>query len=72
MNAPQYFTYLLTQWSNAVEITFLPVVRPTEEEKKDVTKYRDRLQEVKLFIIIIYYYYYYYINLIYFHNNFLF
>jgi len=46
LNAPQYFTYLLTQWSNAVEITFLPVVRPTEEEKKDVTKYRDRLQEI--------------------------
>jgi len=46
LSATQYFTNLLTQWSNAVEITFLPVVRPTEEEKKDITKYRDRLQEI--------------------------
>jgi 1-acyl-sn-glycerol-3-phosphate acyltransferase len=46
LSASQYFTSLLTQWSNAVEIIFLPVVRPTEEEKKDPTKYRDRLQEI--------------------------
>jgi len=46
LSAFQYFSSLLTQWSNAVEITFLPVVRPTEEEKKDVTLYRDRLQEI--------------------------
>ncbi|ORX48980.1 acyltransferase [Piromyces finnis] len=46
LSALKYFSNLLTQWSNSVEITFLPVVRPTEEEKKDVTKYRDRLQEI--------------------------
>jgi len=46
LNGFQYFVFLLTQWSNAVEITFLPMVKPTEEEKKDVTKYRDRLQEI--------------------------
>lgn len=44
--ALQYFTRLCTQWVNTIEITLLPIVRPTEEEKKDITLYRDRVQQI--------------------------
>ena len=40
------FWFTLSQFSNHLEIEFLPVVVPTEEEVKDATLYAKRVQQI--------------------------